>query len=80
MLYRDPLHRCPAHDPLRRISGQAFWRHVSGAFLTVGDKKDLRYLLPRILDVSVSDPGTANNPEIVLGKFPLAAWRSWGGE
>lgn len=63
--------------PLRQISGQALWRYVSGAFLTVGDKRDFQYLLPRILDVSVSDPANANNPEIVLGKFSLAEWRSW---
>ena len=63
--------------PLRNISGQALWRYVSGAFLTVGDERDFRYLLPRILDVSVSDPGNANDPEIVLGKLSLARWRSW---
>ncbi|MBH0014548.1 hypothetical protein I6F66_21105, partial [Pseudoalteromonas sp. NZS100_1] len=60
--------------PLREISGMALWRYVSGAFLTVGDEQDFRYLLPRILDVSVSDPANANNPEIVLGKLSLAGW------
>lgn len=63
--------------PLREISGMALWRYVSGAFLTVGDEQDFRYLLPRILDVSVSDPANANNPEIVLGKLSLAGWDSW---
>lgn len=63
--------------PLRQISGQALWRYVSGVFLTIGDKPDFRYLLPRILEVSVSDPGNANDPEIVLGKLALADWRSW---
>lgn len=63
--------------PLRQISGQALWRYVSGVFLTIGDKEDFRYFLPRILDVSVSDPGNANDPEIVLGKLSLAGWRSW---
>lgn len=63
--------------PLRQITGQALWRYVSGVFLTIGDKPDFRYLLPRILDVSVSDPGNANSPEIVLGKLALADWRSW---
>jgi hypothetical protein len=62
---------------LRQISGQALWRYVSGLFLTIGDRRDFRYLLPRILDVSVSDPGNANDPEIVLGKLSLAGWRSW---
>lgn len=63
--------------PLRQLTGQALRRYVSGVFLTIGDKRDFRYLLPRILDVSVTDPGNANDPEIVLGKLHLADWRSW---
>jgi len=63
--------------PLRQLSGQALWRYVSGVFLTIGDERDFRYLLPRILDLSVTDPGNANDPEIVLGKLHLAGWRSW---
>ncbi len=63
--------------PLRELTGQALWRYVSGVFLTVGDEHDFRYLLPRILDVSVTDPGNSNGPEIVLGKLKLAGWRSW---
>lgn len=66
--------------PLRQISGQALWRYVSGAFLTIGDQQDFRYLLPRILEISVNDPGNANDPEIVLGKLELANWRSWSRE
>ncbi|MDQ8756484.1 hypothetical protein RCO27_09600 [Sphingosinicella sp. LHD-64] len=63
--------------PLRELTGQQLWRYVSGAFLTVGGELDFRYLLPRILDISVSDPTNANDPEIVLGKLRLANWRSW---
>jgi hypothetical protein len=63
--------------PLRELSGQQLWRFVSGAFLTVGGECDFRYLLPRILDVSVNDPGNANDPEIVIGKLALANWRQW---
>ncbi|MDH4745604.1 hypothetical protein OMP43_16390 [Sphingomonas sp. CBMAI 2297] len=66
--------------PLREISGRALWRCVSGAFLTVGGKQDFRYLLPRILEVSVSDPGNANDPEIVLGKLALGKWRTWAAD
>lgn len=63
--------------PLRDITGQALWRYVSGAFLTIGDEQDFRYLLPRILDVSVNDPSNANDPEIVLGKLALSQWQHW---
>ncbi len=63
--------------PLRQLTGQALWRYVSGVFLTIGDEQDFRYLLPRILEVSATDPGNANDPEIVLGKLQLAGWRYW---
>lgn len=63
--------------PLRQISGMAMWRYVSGAFLTVGGQRDFRYLLPRILDVALFDPGNLSGPEIVLDKLSLADWRSW---
>ncbi|TXC68235.1 hypothetical protein FSZ31_11140 [Sphingorhabdus soli] len=62
---------------LRQISGQQLWRYVSGAFLTVGDEADFRYLLPRILDISVNDPANANDPQIVIGKLGLANLRNW---
>lgn len=65
--------------PLRELTGQQLWRYVSGAFLTVGSELDFRYLLPRILDISVYDRASAIDPEIVLGKLPLASWRSWSG-
>jgi hypothetical protein len=63
--------------PLRELTGQALRRYVSGVFYTVGSEQDFRYFLPRILDISVNDPGNANDPEIVLGKLGLANWRSW---
>jgi hypothetical protein len=63
--------------PLRELSGEQLWPYVSGVFLTVGGEEDFRYLLPRILEISVSDPRNANDPEIVLGKLALADWRSW---
>ena len=66
--------------PLRQITGQDLWRYVSGAFLTVGGKNDFRYLLPRILEVSVSEPSNANDAEIKLGKLSLAALRSWAAD
>ena len=63
--------------PLRELTGKQLWGYVSGVFLTVGDERDFRYLLPRVLHVSAVDPANANDPEIVLGKLRLANWRSW---
>lgn len=53
------------------------WRYVSGAFLTIGDERDFRYLLPRILDLAAGEPGKFLDPEIVLGKLQLANWARW---
>ena len=63
--------------PLCQISGQQLWRYVSGAFLTIGDKEDFRYLLPRIFEISARDLADSNDPEIVVGKLSLANWREW---
>lgn len=63
--------------PLRHLSGQALWRYVSGAFLTIGADQDFRYLLPRIFEIAVNEPESFINPEIVLGKLKLANWSSW---
>lgn len=63
--------------PLRELTGRALWSYVSGVFYTVGGTYDFRYLLPRILDISVNDPRNANDPEVVLRKVGLANWQSW---
>jgi hypothetical protein len=63
--------------PLRGLSGQELWRYVSGVFFTIGSEEDFRYLLPRILEISIDDPGNANDPEIVLAKIGMASWQSW---
>lgn len=63
--------------PLRELSGQDLWRYVSGVFLTIGSEADFRYLLPRILDVSVNDWSNSNDPEIVLSKFGMVKWDTW---
>jgi hypothetical protein len=63
--------------PLRELGGKMLWRYVTGAFLTIGGESDFRYFLPRILDISVNDPGDSPDLEIVLGKLRLANWRSW---
>jgi hypothetical protein len=64
-------------NPLRSLTGQQLWRYVSGAFLTIGGEQDFRYFLPRILDISVNDPGNASHAEVVLGKLALANWQGW---
>lgn len=63
--------------PLRDLTGDQLWSYVSGVFYTVGSVHDFRYLLPRILDVAISDPINGNDPEVVLRKIGLAEWQGW---
>lgn len=65
------------NTPLRDITGEALRRYVTGAFLTIGGERDFRYLLPRILEVAICDPGASPDVEIVLGKLRLAHWETW---
>ncbi|MFD1033245.1 hypothetical protein ACFQ15_01075 [Sphingomonas hankookensis] len=66
--------------PLRAIDRETLWWYAWKAFLTVGDVADFRYLLPRILDVSLRHPGDAVDVEIVLGKLRLAGWAQWSDD
>lgn len=66
--------------PLRELTGEDLWRYVSGVFLTIGSDCDFRYLLPRILELAIIEPGTLPNTEIVLGKFERADQSSWSRE
>lgn len=63
--------------PLRELTGADLWRYVSGAFLTIGSDRDFRYLLPRILELGVGDPGAVPDTEIILGQFALADRSGW---
>lgn len=63
--------------PLRDLTGTVLWRYVSGAFLTIGSERDFRYLLPRIFELAICDPGELPDVEIVIGKLRLANWSAW---
>jgi hypothetical protein len=63
--------------PLRSLSGRQLYDYAADVFLTVGDERDFRYLLPRILDISINDPASANHVEVVVGKLGLAGWSDW---
>jgi hypothetical protein len=63
--------------PLRTLSTDDLARYGSGAFLTVGGVNDFRYLLPRLFELSASDPGWYPSPEVIVGKLALAEWTTW---
>jgi len=63
--------------PLRKLTPDQLWGYVSGAFLTVGDQRDYRYLLPRIFELSADRGGVPGDIEVIIGKLKRAQWRSW---
>jgi hypothetical protein len=77
VLHRDSRSRYPARQaPARADRTRSYAVRVRRLPHGRGEA-DFRYLLPRILDVSINSPTQANDPEIVLGKLALAKWRSW---
>ncbi len=64
-------------NPLRELNGDQLWRYITGAYLTLGDDRDFRYLMPRIFELAAVDPFAVPDTEIVLGKLAPARWETW---
>lgn len=50
--------------PLRELSAEELSSYASSVFLTVGDEEEFRYFVPRILEISATDPGWWPDPEV----------------
>ncbi|RYD17513.1 MAG: hypothetical protein EOP88_26180 [Verrucomicrobiaceae bacterium] len=64
-------------QPLRTLGGTQLTRYASSAFLTVGEKADYLYLLPRIVEISCTDPGWWPDVEITgqaIGQTDPTSW------
>ena len=51
--------------------------YAADVFLTVGSVADFKYFFPRILDLCVNERFGWPDPQVVLGKLPLAGWDQW---
>src|SRR4051794_41574825 len=51
------------------------------ALTTMGDERDLRWLLPRLVELLASDPDRVAHPDVVAGKLEMArvSRRAGGG-
>ena len=47
------------------------------ALTTMGDERDLRWLLPRLVELLASDPDRAAHPDVVAGKLTMAGFGDW---
>lgn len=63
--------------PLRKLSSDDLCAFSSSALLTVGEEADVRYFLPRILELCALEPDGFPDIEIRLGKLGLMDWQAW---
>lgn len=63
--------------PRRKITPNEMAPYASSVMLTAGAPEDLRYFLPRILEIHHQDPYWFPDIEIVFRALALADWHSW---
>lgn len=63
--------------PLRELSDQELGSYAGSALLTVGDPKDYRFYLPRILELTVMNPSWWPSLEVVGRAMVSAGWLEW---
>jgi hypothetical protein len=86
------LHASPLRDgneilrtlssaPLRELSGEQIGPYSGWAITTVGDERDYRHFLPRIFEISVSDPAWLGVvPPVMASRLNMGSWREWPAE
>jgi hypothetical protein len=64
--------------PLRQLTAAQVGPYASWALSTVGNDRDYRHFLPRIFELSVTDPvWLGGEPPIMANKLNRASWRNW---
>jgi len=64
--------------PLRKLTPEQLSDYAAKVLLTAGSNEDFRYFFPRILEISITEPGGWwPSIEVVLEKLVLADWQSW---
>ncbi|MFI0357305.1 hypothetical protein [Actinomadura sp. 9N407] len=65
--------------PVRDLEPDVLQRYATEALLLWGDVPELRYFLPRLLEIGAGDGFEFGfpDPEIVFGKLGLARWTEW---
>jgi hypothetical protein len=62
--------------PLRELTSNELRNYGASVFLTLGDVRDFRYFLPRLLEIATTTDWWPS-PEVLLGKLKLANWMGW---
>jgi len=77
----DAILRTLTSAPLRKLKGEQIGPYAFWAMRTVGDGRDYRHFLPRIFELSATDPSWPGaEPPVMASRLNLAMWRSWPEE
>ena len=76
--HRAVLEGCPHCHPSTPVDENDLYSLTISLGNTVGDRDDVKSLLPLLLERLVTD--TELDPDIVLGKLPHQDWRTWPTE
>jgi hypothetical protein len=87
----EKLHASPVHDgedilgtltsaPLRELTEKDLALYSGSAITTVGDDRDYRHFLPRILELSVGSMWIGAEPQVTASRLIMASWRGWPEE
>jgi hypothetical protein len=65
---------------LRQLTAEDLGEYASRALTTVGDDRDYRHFLPRILELALTDGNESIAAQHVGLRLALAGWRAWPAE
>jgi hypothetical protein len=63
--------------PLRQITPDQLTNYASSVFNTVGCLEDFFYFIPRILEISASDPSWWPDPEVISMAIKRSGFQTW---
>ena len=76
----DDILRTLTAAPLRELTEQHLALYSRSAITTVGDDRDFRHFLPRILELSVGPMWIGAEPAVIAIRLNMASWRDWPEE
>lgn len=64
--------------PLRQLPDDNIGPYTGWAMTTVGGAADYQHFLPRIVELTVTNPvWTGAHPAVIAGRMNMAQWRTW---
>ncbi|HEV7289807.1 hypothetical protein [Sphingomonas sp.] len=74
----DEILRALTSAPLRELGGEQVGPYSGWAITTVGNDRDYRHFLPRIIELAVTEPvWLGTEPPVTASRLEMATWRAW---